>query len=935
MAALVAPLLLVVLTIGPALVGHGTLLSVSLLTRHMPWQAFQGIDAPGHQYCSTDTIDAVLPGTAYLRNQVFSGHLPNWQSLTSGGAAIGSNPDYAMLSPLSLPYWVLPLWLAPAFVKLLELVVGIGGMYLFLRRLDRSRLASSLAGMVFVTSGFMVVWSNWPQTRTAAWIPALFWTIERLLQRRRPGDVVLVAAVIASMLLAGFPAVTGYTLYLAAAYLLVRAIAVASGRRMHVARTLGLGGLALALGGTLAALQLLPFVHFIGTRDFSVRTGVGKVPLPFSGLLTTVAPTSYGSCINGVFSLGVNSVELIAFVGAAALTLAILTVSTVLWRRRGVQDRAAVSYFAAALAVVLLLGWGSTTVLGLASHLPIFSNNLIGRVRAELGFLVAVLAAYGLDLVLQGRSPAHRVTRPEKRRRAVAAGWFVSVWLVAILCCLEVTSTFGHTSRLASWQLLRTDALQIPVAIIAVTLLAATWAWRAGAWVRGAAAVLAVGLTLAQGVAFFHAFLPSNDLADFYPVTGAHRFLAAHEGHDRFDGSGGTLYSPTALYYGLRVATGHTFLTPSWSELLRSVDPRTRQSPTSYAFPASVTPQVVGSEPILDRMAVKYYAFDPGLLPGADAALRPGDASAPLPAGGQLSCDLPAQPLRGVQVRMVSAVRTASASGLTAHLTLTSGARIVTGARYLGPGVAAGTVVTIPMAAEDLTGSARLTLSLTGGTATASLATEAGQLLCQAVAPRPDHLSLVYSDAGTILFQRQSALARIRWASSARVLPTGNARLAALTAGVDPTTVVLASSAPAPSGKPASIVVTEDSGDVVQSIVTAAGNGYMVVADGLQVPGWSVTVDGKVGTLLPADHAMVAVAVPGGRHVVRLSFDPPGQRTGAAVTALALLLCGGLVAVDRRRWPSGEAPVKGPRGAGRCRPTRGPAPATCAGSLQR
>ena len=40
---------------------------------------------------------------------------------------------------MSLPYFVMPLWLAPAYVELLEFVVAIGGMVLFLRRLGLSR----------------------------------------------------------------------------------------------------------------------------------------------------------------------------------------------------------------------------------------------------------------------------------------------------------------------------------------------------------------------------------------------------------------------------------------------------------------------------------------------------------------------------------------------------------------------------------------------------------------------------------------------------------------------------------------------------------------------------------------------------------------------------------------------------------------------------
>jgi len=40
------------------------------------------------------------------------------------------------------------------------------------------------------------MWTNWPQTEVAACIPALFWATERLVQRARATDAVLIAIVV-------------------------------------------------------------------------------------------------------------------------------------------------------------------------------------------------------------------------------------------------------------------------------------------------------------------------------------------------------------------------------------------------------------------------------------------------------------------------------------------------------------------------------------------------------------------------------------------------------------------------------------------------------------------------------------------------------------------------------------------------------------------
>ena len=64
------------------------------------------------------------------------------------------------------------------------------------------------------------------------------------------------------------------------------------------------------------------------------------------------------------------------------------------------------------------------------------------------------------------------------------------------------------------------------------------------------------------------------------------------------------------------------------------------------------------------------------------------------------------------------------------------------------------------------------------------------------------------------------------------------------------------------------------------------------------------------GTLLPANHAMVAVPVSAGVHRVELSYTVPGQRTGTVVTGGAFLVCLGIVALWwwRRRSGRGAAP---------------------------
>jgi hypothetical protein len=273
-----------------------------------------------------------------------------------------------------------------------------------------------------------------------------------------------------------------------------------------------------------------------------------------------------------------------------------------------------------------------------------------------------------------------------------------------------------------------------------------------------------------------------------------------------------------------------------------------------------------------------------------------------IPAHGSVSCTIDSGAIWGVQFVEATAVRAASADGITINLTVHVGDTTIRAARYVGAGIPANTVVTVPVAGDGIppTGRPKVDISIDGATTRSSVVTRAGVPVCQAVRPQNAKLRLVYADAGTILFQRLTAMPRIRWAGKSTVIPTLSARIAALKAGVPANEVVLDTPAGSGSGADATLQVTNDSGDRITARVDAGGDGYLVVADAMQVPGWSATVDGKAAVLLPADHAMVAVAVPAGQHTVRLSYTAPGQRVGLALTGVGVLALIGLLLGDRR-----------------------------------
>jgi hypothetical protein len=883
--------------LGPSLVGLRTLLSVNILSGYYPWTAAHGSDAAGHQACTGDTIDAAMPGIAQVRDALFSWHLASWQNIVAGGGPLSSVPDLGLLDPLSLPYFVLPLWLAPVFVVLLEFVAAIGGTYLFLRRLRLSRPASVLAGMVFAASGFMVMWTNWPQTRVAALIPPLFWAVERLVQRVRPTDAILVAVVVASMLLGGFPQITGYALYLASGYLIVRVIAIHRSRLRDCLPTVGLAAGGLILGVLLAMVQILPFLHFYHQENLSYRAGESTAGLPFAGLITLFAPNADGLCIAGPtpYRGTINPIELVAYVGSAALVLAIAGAAFGLARRGG-DERGQRGYFVAATVIIIGLGWVSPSARHLVAHFPVFSNTFIGRIRSVLGFTLAVLAAIGFDWMTVRRGP-------NGKDKIGSRAWAAFVWVAAAGTGVLLVWRVHHVARAGGYWLAVFRAAWIPGVLLIAALLVVAMSRLRLRGVQVFVFLVVPLLVAAQGAQFLHTVLPGDNKKDFYPVAPSQRFLAWHLGPDRFTSSDQTMFPATALYYDLRTPTGHFFEEAAWESLLQRVDPSVMQSATNASFTAALNLTNVGDQPILDRMAVKYYVAQPTGLAGRALPLPAADGS--VDAGsGSASCTLPSQPLRGVTVQLARPLEAANPQrGETLYVAVQDGGQTISSGRYMGASAAAGVPLSIALAGEDLPPGSNLevTLSASGAGGPLVLAANGGVMACAAVTPEDDGLKLVYADPGAVIYQRLTALPRIRWASRTTVIANAGQRIAALAGGVPGDTVVLDSPGPAGSGQGAQVSVGTDSGDEITANVSAAGAGYLVVADAMQDSGWSVSVDGKPAKLVPADDAMVAVAVSAGTHHIAFHYRAPGQVMGAALSGLAVISIVVLLTWERRR----------------------------------
>ena len=166
-----------------------------------------------------------------------------------------------------------------------------------------------------------------------------------------------------------------------------------------------------------------------------------------------------------------------------------------------------------------------------------------------------------------------------------------------------------------------------------------------------------------------------------------------------------------------------------------------------------------------------------------------------------------------------------------------------------------------------------------------------------------------------LVFERPTALPRAFTVPALRALPTDADVVKAL---ADPTlqpraaALVLASDVPAgaraaPADTPSRTVRFITNLPTVVELDVGAGNApWLVLADTF-LPGWTATIEGEPATILRANHAQRALAIPDRACKVRFAYATPGLTAGFALAGIATLVLLASLARHRRRVHAGAA----------------------------
>jgi hypothetical protein len=405
-----------------------------------------------HNVLLYDQAYQFYPWRVYVSQVLRQGSLPFWNPYTYCGTPLLAEDQPAVFYPLNIISYPLPPADAVLFTALLRLFVAGLSTYWFVRTIGLGPLAAVFSAVTFTFSGFMVVWLGHPHTNVAAWLPALFLTVEWLCRRTSPRNVAWVAFVVATQLTGGHAETALYTLSAGALYCLFRvwrewhnptAIAATDSASLDGRRDgpqqnkralvrLCAFGVAVLLGFALASVHLLPFGEWLSqSAELQFRTQTESLQL--SGLgpkywLAGVLPMWLPNIFNNPtwpgeyrsFFPGWNYAEQTLYVGVIGWALAAVAVAAQFLRlargwvaarriSRHIAGLDARVWFFSALGLVALGAALRTPLFDLLNHLPLFNIAAYGRLRLIYTFCAAVLAGFGLDLVADDVSNrAHR-----------------------------------------------------------------------------------------------------------------------------------------------------------------------------------------------------------------------------------------------------------------------------------------------------------------------------------------------------------------------------------------------------------------------------------------------------------------------------------------------------------------------------------------------
>jgi hypothetical protein len=892
--------LLILLFLGRSLLPGRVLLPLDIVTRE--WPPWQQPDTPAdaHNPLLEDAVNYIFPVKQFAAETIREGVLPLWNPYVLTGYPFTYNSQAGIFYPLSLLYYLLPDTAAVDAVIIIQMALGALFMMLYLRELKLRRPAVLIGTALFLFNGLMVVWLEWQVVHAAIiWLPLQLYFIERLAHHIAAGDragavrsAVFTAIALAIPWLGGHWNWTLYTGMTAVIYLAVRLYALTGQEKGEAGRfgswrpILFIFLLVVGSGVVLSLVQVLPALVYLAQSH--------RQDLPFSeslhfGLLNRAVvlfvPRFFGDPVSRNWWGVDNFNETTLYLGILPWLLAAAAFKL---RRHSLYTRFWLLW--GGLGLLWTLG---TPLYGLLYVLPVFGGLLPSRAAVLVVAAVSVLAAIGLDALLNLRGsqddPANEDSHPVQDRlltRISTNFWLFSSWgrlviaAVVVIVLVVAGYTFYYRGDVARfWEFLRPQFLLFLLWLLGSCGL--LLAYRRGLLPPRWLGVLAFMWITADLFVFGYNYNTISTVENLYPPTETGQFLQSDPALFRLVTPAAGVAFPPNTTLPLRQSNLSGYEPGILQRLVNYVN--LAEGEDAVRFERKLQPLNAIGSPLLDALNVKYLVTIDDRWGDSTAAVEtPSIANhQPLPVE---------QPFTVSDAGFHRLDANLEGAGtVTARILSADGGYEFAHTEAGGEGWTSFYFSSFP---SEWGREFRLRLEGEG---------QVGMTADGEVAVVPYHLTrpnLVHESGKTRVYLQENYLPRMYTVSQAVVVPDETAALAALqenAAELDRLVILepTGQSQPPPldslPAEPAVITVQAYALNQIRLTAEMDAPGYLVLADSYY-PGWQARIDGRATTIYRANSVVRAVYVPAGQHDITFVFRPLDFYLGAAVSGLAWLL---------------------------------------------
>jgi len=358
----------------------------------------------------SDIPSLVYPWRILVVESLKNRTLPLWNPFYFGGMPLLANFQSATFSWVNLFFFFLPAIKAWSIGVIIQPLLTVFFTFLFLRHLKINKIASLLGGIVFAFSGFSLMWLEYNvHGHTAMWLPLLLLVVDRIVEDRKIKWVLGGSLFLALSIFAGYPQIVFYSLTATGFYAVFRLFGVWHKQKSFkkIIQSLLLLGSFVVLGVLLSAVQWLPGYETmrLSVREIDPIASLSSGGfLPWQNLVTFLAPDFFGNPATYNFWGKPWYDNFALYVGILPLIL----VSLAIFGRKGKE-----TWFFIFLAIFALLLALPTPLGKWIANLGLYGvKSISARIIFLLDFSLAILAAFGLDWIINGscRSTAPRVT---------------------------------------------------------------------------------------------------------------------------------------------------------------------------------------------------------------------------------------------------------------------------------------------------------------------------------------------------------------------------------------------------------------------------------------------------------------------------------------------------------------------------------------------